>query len=71
LVSKDESKVRIQTDELSQQWLVLKELLQGLDTSAAELYNHVCFNDDIPLQELFALIDEHFSIRQQSADLRK
>jgi len=67
LVSKDEKKIRLQTSDLHHQWLLVKEFIDRLEENYrnTEIYDVITFDQQIPLNDLFATIDEHFEIRNE------
>ena len=72
-MSKDEKKIRLQTNEFYQHWLIVKELADRLEegSSSSEIYDLLSFDSQIPLSDLFEIIDEHFAVRHESNKLRK
>ena len=73
LVSKDEKKIRVQACSFDQHWLVLKELTEKLEETfrGYDIFDIVTFDEQIPLKELFEIIDQHNAIRKESTHLRK
>ena len=73
LVSKKEKKIKMYSDHLYHQNLILRELLSsvGLMDQMAELYDIITFEDKLPTSELFELLDLHFKLRKNANDLRK
>lgn len=73
LVSKDDMKVKIQSSDFPSLWFILKELtkrLQDVFAGGSEDFE-ISLEESIPLNELFALIDEHFTIRNEISKLKK
>ena len=74
LVSKDEKKIRLQTSHFHHQWLLVREFLDRLEEHyrGQQICDVISFAEDsIPLNDLFATIDEHFEIRAEEKRLRK
>ena len=73
VVSKDEKKIRLQTASLHEQWLVVREMFERLEQSfrGQELYDVIEFEQAVPTQELFQVIDDHFELRKEEGRLRK
>jgi hypothetical protein len=73
LVSKDDLKVKIQSSDFPSLWFILKQMIQRLEdvfAGGSEDFE-ISLEDSIPLNELFALIEEHYSIRNEISKLKK
>jgi len=59
LVSKDSMKIRLQAGSLALQWLLVKEFIEKLEDmfDSKQIHEIVCFDQDIPLRDLFESID--------------
>ena len=66
LTSKDEMKIRLQSDVLSAIWPCLAELCSVLEKGEYK----VVYQDRLPLKELDAAIDVHFECRQNLKKLK-
>ncbi|GMH42672.1 hypothetical protein BSKO_10591 [Bryopsis sp. KO-2023] len=79
IVSRTGSRYRIQSDTFEAMWLLLDELLLRLKDyyqlmeqgSASDETFRISFQDPIPLQDFFGLIDNHFGVRVHLTELRK
>lgn len=73
LVSKDNSKIRIQTNHLHRQWLLVREFVEKLEEmfSNRPIYDIVTFDQDMPLKDLFDDVDLHFQLRKEQSKLCK
>mmetsp|Transcript_26517 Transcript_26517/g.40493 ORF Transcript_26517/g.40493 Transcript_26517/m.40493 type:complete len:134 (+) Transcript_26517:1306-1707(+) len=73
LVSNNEKKVRVQANSFHQMWMVVRELSFRLEEfyRGSDIFEIVTFDSQLPLPELFSVMDEHFAIRKEKAELRK
>ena len=70
LLSKDELKIRIQSNNLANIWPFLQETCQRVQLPNAGAFK-VSYNERLPLKELDLAIDAHFDCRTQLKQLRK
>ncbi|GAX83403.1 hypothetical protein CEUSTIGMA_g10828.t1 [Chlamydomonas eustigma] len=82
LVSKQGGKYRLQSDRLEAIWLTLHELQKRLHAyyvaaddgalpSDGEGPLRITFEDALPMDDFFEVVDHHFEIRLRAGDLRK
>lgn len=73
LVSKDNSKIRIQTNHLHCQWLLLREFVEKLEDMFPNrpIHDIIDFDQEMPLKDLFDDIDLHFQLRKEQNRLCK
>jgi hypothetical protein len=73
LISKDDLKIRIQTNNFPSLFMPLKSVIKRLQSS----FEHsdepleISLVDTIPLNELFNAIDDHFGIQQELIRIKK
>ena len=72
LLSKDETKIKLQASSFDKQWLLLKELFSRLETHfGREIDEIVAMDSPLPLNEMFELIEGHQALRKAEIKLRK
>ena len=73
ILSKDEKKVRIQSNDISHLWLIFKEFMAGLKVNfrSHDMHDVIDMEQDLPLKELFTILDNHFNLRDQQNKLIK
>jgi Bardet-Biedl syndrome 9 protein len=74
IVSKNAGRFRLQSSRFEAIWLILQELVQRLnkyfeaeDAKPGEEPFMVSFEDALPLQDFFGIVDRHHAVRQQYA----
>lgn len=73
LVSKDNSKIRIQSNHLHQQWLLVREFVEKLQDMFGNrpIHQIVSFDQEMPFKDLFDDIELHFQLRKEQRKLLK
>lgn len=73
LISKDEVKIRVQSQDFAALWFITKELCRRLHDlfGSGESGLEISYPDQIPLKELFERIDEHYNLRCEVDKLKK
>ena len=66
-MSKDDSKIRVQSNHYANLWPCVNELVARLQSSGIT----VGFVDKLPVREIDNAIDNHFALRQELKRLRK
>lgn len=77
LVSKSACRFCVQASEFASLWVLTQELIRGLreyfevnDTETDEGPFSIAYQDSLPLQDYFSLMDDHFALRKHLEELR-
>ena len=61
ILSKDEKKVRLQSNDISHLWLIFKEFMSGIQSNFRnnEIYGIIDCEQELPLKELFQILEKY------------
>lgn len=73
LISKDETKIRIVSNQLFEQWPIIKELVASLEAEHApkDIEEILSFNSQLPFNEFNEALDQHFNLHKSTSEIRK